>query len=73
VVLAEDSQPFNEGDSTFYHPLYDRAVVALGRRPTNVTADAAFNTWHIYETAAPKGIAVIGCPSASPMGHCCAR
>jgi len=60
VVLAEYTQPFNENDATYYHPLYERAVAVLGRRPPNVTADAAFDAWHIYETCADgDGIAAI--------------
>jgi len=59
VVLADYTRPFNEVDPTLYHPLYDRAVVTLGRRPTTVTADAAFDAWHIYETATPEGSAAI--------------
>jgi len=55
VVLAELTQPFNEHDSTYYHPLYRRTVAALGSRPTNVTADAAFDAWHIYQTCADTG------------------
>lgn len=55
VVLAEYTQPFNEVDSTYYHPLYDRTVQTLGCRPTNVTADAAFDAWHIYQTCAIHG------------------
>lgn len=55
VVLAEHTLPFNEHDSTDYHPLYRRTVVALGDRPTNVPADAAFDAWHIYQTCADTG------------------
>jgi hypothetical protein len=55
VVLAEYTQPFNEVDSTYYHPLYERTVAALGAPPTNVTADAAFDAWHIYQTCAIHG------------------
>jgi len=55
VVLAEDTLPFNEADAAHYHPLYERTVAALGHRPTNVTADAAFDAWHIYETCADGG------------------
>lgn len=55
VVLAEYTQPFNAVDSTYYHPLYARTVAALGMRPTNVTADAAFDAWHIYQTCAGQG------------------
>jgi hypothetical protein len=67
VVLAEDTQPFNEVDGTYFHPLYARTLAALGFRPTNVTADAAFDAWHIYETCAGHGgMAAIPRPSASP-------
>jgi len=55
VVLAEYTQPFNEVDSTYYHPLYERTVATRGARPTNVTADAAFDAWHIYQTCADSG------------------
>ncbi len=55
VVLAEYTQPFNEVDSTYYHPLYARTVATLGFRPPNVTADAAFDAWHIYETCTDQG------------------
>jgi len=55
VVLAEFTQPFNKVDSTYYHPLYARTVATLRFRPTNVTADAAFDAWHIYETCADAG------------------
>lgn len=60
VVVAEYTQPFNENDGTYYHPLYQRAVATLGFRPTNVTADAAFDDWDIYQTCAEHdGIAAI--------------
>lgn len=55
VVLAEYTQPFNDVDSTYYHPLYARTVAALGSAPTNITADAAFDAWHIYQTCALHG------------------
>ncbi len=55
VVLAEYTQPFNEVDSTYYHPLYQRTVTTLGCPPTNVAADAAFDAWHIYQTCADHG------------------
>jgi hypothetical protein len=55
VVLAEYTQPFNEGDVTYYRPLYQQAVVALEQFPTHVTADAAYDAWYVYETAARHG------------------
>jgi hypothetical protein len=60
VVLAECTQPFNEHDLTYYHPLHRAAEANLGFRPTNVAADAAFDAWHVYQTcAAGGGIAAI--------------
>jgi Transposase DDE domain len=55
VVLAEYTQPFNAVDSAYYHPLYARTVATLGFTPTNITADAAFDAWHIYQTCARHG------------------
>jgi hypothetical protein len=55
VVLAEYTLPFNENDITYYHPLYLRAVVALSLIPTHITADAAYDAWHVYETCVHHG------------------
>ncbi len=55
VVLAEYTQPFNETDVTYFRPLYQRAVLALDSFPTNITADAAFDAWYVYECAARHG------------------
>lgn len=33
IVLAEYTQPFNETDVTYYHPLYQQLVATLGFRP----------------------------------------
>ena len=52
VVLAEYTLPFNEGDVTYFRPLYRQVVLALGMYPTNVTADAAFDAWYVYQCAA---------------------
>jgi hypothetical protein len=55
VVLAEYTQPFNEGDITYFRPLYRQAVAALDAFPTHLTADAAFDAWYVYEQAARSG------------------
>jgi hypothetical protein len=55
VVLAEYTLPFNEGDITYFRPLYQQAVLALGHFPTNLTADAAYDAWYVYEAAARHG------------------
>lgn len=60
VVLAEHTQTFNENDVTYFHPLYEEVCTALGKRPTNLTADAAFDSWRIYDKCvATGGIAAI--------------
>ncbi|SRR6266487_3304835 len=41
VVLAEYTQPFNEGDITYFFPLYVGTVATLGFFPTHIAADAA--------------------------------
>ena len=55
VVLAEYTQPFNEGDVTYFRPLSQRTVAALGQYPTHLTADAAFDAWYVYQAAALHG------------------
>jgi len=52
VVLAEYTQPFNEGDITSFRPLYQQTVVALNQFPTYLAADAAFDAWYVHEAAA---------------------
>ena len=55
VVLAEHTQPFNEADVSYYLPLYIQTVSMLGSFPTNITADAAFDAWYVYQTVAHRG------------------
>ena len=55
VILAEYTLPFNEADSTYFTPLYDRLVATLGFRPSFFAADAAFDAWHIYQPFAEVG------------------
>lgn len=67
VVLAEFTQPFNENDVTYFEPLYRQAVVALNQYPINVTADAAYDAWYVYEKAARHG--GIGAVPLNQHGH----
>lgn len=55
VVLAEWTQTFNHQDITYFHPLYQQASATLGHKPPNVTADAAFDAWHVYQCCAEQG------------------
>jgi hypothetical protein len=55
VVMGEYTQTFNENDITYFRPLYQRTVVALGGFPMHLSADAAFDAWFVYEYAARHG------------------
>lgn len=60
VVLAEYTQPFNEGDVTYFRPLYQQTVIALNQFPTHIAADAAYDAWYVYEAAVRhSGIAAV--------------
>lgn len=60
IILAEYTQPFNEGDITYFFPLYVQTVATLGFFPTHLAADAAFDAWYCYQgTATRHGIAAI--------------
>jgi hypothetical protein len=55
VVLAEWTQPFNENDISYFPTLYVRTIGALGFFPPNLTADAAFDAWYVYQMVALRG------------------
>ena len=55
VVFADVTLPFNEGDVTYYLSLYIQTVATLGFFPTNITADAAFDAWYVYQTCVHHG------------------
>lgn len=60
VVLADFTQPFNEGDITYFRPLYQHTVLALQQFPTYLAADAAYDAWYVYEgPARHRGIAAV--------------
>lgn len=67
VVVAEYTLPFNEGDVTYFRPLYQQSVLALQAYPTHVTADAAYDSWYVYECAARHG--GIGAVPLNTHGH----
>jgi hypothetical protein len=76
VVLAEHTQPFHQPDVTFFRPLFAQVQAHLGRCPTNLAADAAFDAWHVYHVCAEQGgIAAIPLnargsrPSRDAAGH----
>jgi hypothetical protein len=55
IVLAEMTQPFHANDVTYGLPLLHRAMCSLGFPSLNVTADAAFDAWYMYQGAAELG------------------
>lgn len=55
VVFADLTLPFNEGDVSYYLSLYIQTVATLGFFPTNITADAAFDAWYVYQTVVHHG------------------
>jgi hypothetical protein len=48
-VLAELTQTFDFGDSTYFLPLMVQVEQRLGFRPRYATADAAFDAWYVYD------------------------
>ena len=67
VVLGEYTLPFNKGDITYYLSLYCQAVSNLNFFPKNVTADAAYDAWYVYQTCANHG--GIAAVSLNERGH----
>jgi hypothetical protein len=47
--LAELTQTFDFGDSTYFLPLLAQVEQRLGRRPRFGTADAAFDNWYVHD------------------------
>src|SRR5512147_3330882 len=54
-VLGDMTQPFNANDVTYGLPLLHQTMCRLGFPPRNVTADAAFDAWYIYQGPAELG------------------
>ena len=47
-VLAELTQPFDQGDVTYFFPLMQQVEQRLGYKPRVGTFDAAFDAWYVY-------------------------
>jgi len=47
-VLAELTQPFDQGDVSYFFPLMRQVEARLGYRPRIATGDAAFDAWYVY-------------------------
>lgn len=48
-VLAELTQTFDHGDATYFFPLMEQVERRLGFRPRFGTADAAFDSFYVYD------------------------
>jgi hypothetical protein len=48
-VLAEQTQTFDHGDTTYFFPLMEQVERRLGFRPPFGTADAGFDAFYIYD------------------------
>lgn len=55
IVLGDMTQPFNANDVTYALPVLHKAMLSLGFPPPNITADAAFDAWYIYQGPAELG------------------
>jgi hypothetical protein len=55
LVLAELTQPFDQGDVSYFHPLMADVERRLDRRPRFGAFDAAFDAFYIYEYFADAG------------------
>ncbi len=63
-VIAELTQPFDQGDVTYFFPLMKQTQDRLGSLPRYATFDAAFDAWYVYayfyrETDPDYGFAAI--------------
>jgi hypothetical protein len=47
-VLADLTQPFDQGDLTYFFPLMHDVEARLGDKPRFGTFDAAFDAWYVY-------------------------
>ncbi len=47
-VLAELTQPFDQGDVSYFFPLMSQVEQRLGHKPRFGTFDAAFDAWYVY-------------------------
>ena len=55
IVLADYTQTFDRNDVTYAQPLLAAAQANLGFAPPNLTADAAFDAWYVYQWCVDHG------------------
>jgi hypothetical protein len=49
VVLAELTQPFNQADESYFHPLMTQTEHNLGHKPKFGALDGAYDTFYVHE------------------------
>ena len=76
LVVAELTQPFNQIDITYANPLMKQTRQNLSFAPRDVTADAAFDAYYMYEgrpeggiTAIPLNLRGHTLPQLNALGH----
>lgn len=68
-VLAELTQTFDHGDTTFFFPLMQDVERRLGFKPPFGTADAAFDAFYVYDYFhKPEGEGMAVVPFSQPNG-----
>jgi hypothetical protein len=67
-VLAELTQPFDQGDLTYFLPLMHMTAQRLGHTPRFGTFDAAFDAWYVYAYFSPENGVSDGM-AAVPFSH----
>lgn len=70
-VLAELTQTFDKGDTTFFFPLMTATEARLGFRPPFGTLDAAFDAWYTFDYFQQAGgFAAIPRANRGPANRC---
>jgi hypothetical protein len=67
-VVAELTQPFDQGDLTYFFPLMHATEQRLGHKPRFGTFDAAFDAWYVYAYFSPENGVADGM-AAVPFSH----
>jgi hypothetical protein len=70
-VLAERTQTFDKGDTTFFFPLMTATEARLGFRPPYGALDAAFDAWYTFDYFDQAGgFAAIPRANRGPANRC---
>jgi hypothetical protein len=70
IVLADYTQTLNCNDITYATPLLTQLAMTIGKHPSHVVADAAFDASWLYEYCAKNGgMAIIPFNQRNKRGH----